>query len=105
MLAVRNVETFPFSVMNAGGRGHHSVWESRVIALSRKVKQVIDSDAQGLCSLITFTKDTKDSATQTRPREGWSSVCKGFSALLQLVPGSSEQYPVLQAQIAIYAIA
>jgi len=70
-------------------RGHHTVWESGVIALSRKVKEVIDSAARGLCSLITFSKDTKDSATQNH---------EVHAMLLSIAAAAtSEQYSVLQA--------
>lgn len=69
----------PSQLQEREDTGHHSVRESGVIALFRKVKQVIDSDAQGQCSLITFSKDTKDLATQMRPREVWPSVCKPSS--------------------------
>lgn len=60
-------------------RGHLSVREHGVIALFRKVKQVTDSAAWGLCSLITFSKVTKDLAMPTWPHEVRPSVCKPSS--------------------------
>lgn len=86
----------PPQLQECQDRGYCCVWGSGLIALFRKVKQVIDSDTQGLCNLITFSKDAKGLETQMCPHEVQSSVCKPPSQhpcnrwCLQ----GSEQYPV-----------